>query len=274
MTVQVQASTADGETLKKFAETVAKRLEWSKGSARGAVASCMVNALKALRGLTKVARPAGVKPVVEPVEGLRPSFWTEGRVKRPCLRIAGSRVRYVPQGERVLYPDGITNDAEKAWRVWRFVDELSPKRPVYLLATPSKASAVKAAKAIMRRRLMRYRGLAKRAVSLMIGRAYTGSRTPSDAFGARVEAVARGVVRKGETVRETPEGGVYTLTMQDMLRYATAALKNGRADVSLALQKAANKTISTINHAVKDGKAFFSDRLPTPFPEITRSRRG
>lgn len=118
---------------------------------------------------------------------------------------------------------------------------------------------------------MRYRGLAKRAVSIMIGKTYTGAKTPNDGFGLTVESTAQKVVAKIESVKQNgADKGTYTLVLDDRLRYATSALKNGKASVDLAFKKAANKVISVINQKIKDGKAFFSDKLDTPFPEVRR----
>jgi len=83
--------------LKKFAEVIQKRMEWTKTSARNSIAACMINVLKSLRALTLVAKPASTKPAVEIVDGLVLSFYTEGGAKRKCLRISGSKVRYYPQ---------------------------------------------------------------------------------------------------------------------------------------------------------------------------------
>jgi len=90
----------------------------------------------------------------------------------------------------VLFAEHMTSNAEKTWRVWKFVDEQSKKKHVYLIAASSKSIAMNTAKGIIRRRLMRFRGLAKRAISLMIGKTYTGAKTPNDGFGLTVESTA------------------------------------------------------------------------------------
>ena len=140
-----------------------------------------------------------------------------------------------------------------------------------MIVAQSKSAAASTAKGIVKRRLMRYRGLAKRAVSIMIGKTYTGAKTPNDGFGLTVESTAQKVVAKIESVKQNgADKGTYTLVLDDRLRYATSALKNGKASVDLAFKKAANKVISVINQKIKDGKAFFSDKLDMPFPEVRR----
>ena len=82
--------------MKKFAEVIESRVKWAKTAARSSIAACMINVLKSLRPLTLVAKPSSAKPELEVADGLVPSFYTEGKQKKKCLRIAGSRVRYFP----------------------------------------------------------------------------------------------------------------------------------------------------------------------------------
>jgi len=69
-------------------------------------------------------------------------------------------------------------------------------------------------------------------------------------------------------VKSNGDKGTYTLVLDDRLRYALDALKNGKASVDMAFKRGANKVIGMINRKIKDGKAFFSDKLETPFPEV------
>ena len=217
---------------------------------------------------------ASTKPQLEVAEGLRAGYYTQGGARKLCLRIAGSNVRYTPQpDERIIYAEQPARDMETRWRVWRFVDAYGDGENHYLIACSSKGVATRKAKQIITKRLMRYRGLARRAISLLMGKTYTGAKTPADNVGVEVTAKAQAVTGKIESIKQTETGGLYTLVLDDRLRYAIPALKQGKASVDLALKKSANKIISAINHKLKDGAAFFSDKLETPFPEIRQRAR-
>lgn len=120
---------------------------------------------------------------------------------------------------------------------------------------------------------MRYAGLAKKAIGVLMGKTF--NKAPADAVAPNVAKKAGDVTHKVESVKESKQGGgTYSLTLFDNLLYAKLAFKGGSATVDTQMRKAMNKIVATINRKMPDGKTFFSDRkLPTPFPEVVQKKR-
>ena len=141
-----------------------------------------------------------------------------------------------------------------------------------MIAATTSAAAKAKAKQIVRSRQMRYAGLAKRALGVLMMK--TGTKRVADAVPQRVTAKAKQLTESREVIAKNQTGGKYALVVNDNLRYALAAIKGGRTMVDTAMKKAANKTVAVINRCVGKQSGFLSPRkLPTPFPELTRKRK-
>lgn len=260
-----------GEGLDALQRVLRDRMKYMHETARESVAAVMITTLQSIRALTRVARLSGIKVGISPEASLKLGWVTKGGRRVPCLRAAGSGERYTGP-ERFALAEDPTRSAQNTWQVYRFTDALSPKRPTYLIAAPSSASAKAKAKAIVRSRQKRFAGLAKRALGILMMR--TGTKRVNDAVPQRVSAKAREVTGSREIIAKSQDGGKYALVVADNLRYAIAAIKGGRQMVDLAAKKAANKAVAVINRRIgKSGVFLAPGKMPTPFPELSRKRK-
>jgi hypothetical protein len=125
----------------------------------------------------------------------------------------------------------------------------------------------------MSSRAMRYAGLAKRAVGVLMFKTNT-KRVNDGLLNPVVENKAQETTAKRESVAKSAKGGLYTLELTDALKYALHAIKGGQAQVRIQLQKAMNKITSIINQRLKNSRGFFSKKkLPTPFPEVSSRKK-
>ena len=98
----------------------------------------------------------------------------------------------------------------KVQHVYRFVDIYSKKKTAYLIVAPSIGFAKKKAKSIAVKRSLRYAGLAKRALSVLMFRTNT-KRVNDGILNPVVENKANEVTDKRELVRDKGDGGTYSL---------------------------------------------------------------
>lgn len=236
-------------------------------TARGSIAATAIDILKSLRAQTKVAKRSSIKVDVVKEGGLYPSITSHGGNKFVCLRIIGTKVKY-DGTESIIQCE---KQPLKFQHVFRFTDEHSKKKKTYLIIAPNMATAKKKAQQIARRRGMRYAGLAKRALGILMFRTNT-KRVNDGVLNPLVENKANEVTDKKETVQKKGEGGTYTLILSDNLRYAIDAIKGGRSKVDMAFKKSANKIVSIINRKISSGKFLSSEKMDTPFPEVKQRR--
>lgn len=266
MGVRIQMAGAGGKSIAELSRLIRDRMKWCNESARDSVAACSIDALKSIRTRCKVAKPSSVKVTVERDNSLVAGVTERKPQKHPCVRYAGSGARYAGK-ERVRVADA---SKIKDLKVYRFTGE---NNAGYLILAGSAASAKKCAKTIAVRRAMRYAGLAKRALGLLMTK--TNTQRVADPFDALVESKADDVTSKHEVARKDADGGgTYILVLDDVLRYALDAIKGGRSAVDMSIRRASNKIASVINQKIKrHGEEFFvANKIPTPFPELRRRR--
>ena len=265
--VRITSSFGNGGTIKTLSEILQKRMQFMRETSRDSIAATAIDVLKSLRASTKVAKKSSIKVDVEREGNLYPSITSHGSNKKICLRIVGTKVRY--EG-----PESIVEAVKeplKLQHVFRFTDEHSPKKRTYLIIAPNLSVAKKKAQEMARRRGLRYAGLAKRALGVLMFRTNT-KRVNDGVMNPVVENKANDVTDKSETVQKKGEGGIYTLILSDNLRYAIDAIKGGRSNVETAFKKAANKIVSIINRKISSGKFIGTEKLDTPFPEVRQRR--
>lgn len=294
--IRIDVSYADGKTIADISRTLQQRMKYLNESAFQSIHATAVNALMSIRTGTRVAKATGLKVNVSERTDLVFSYTTEGgggkigsrseaRLRRAgfgvnvrrsdagrrkmCLRNAGG-VRYEPgAGVRVVYA-GVYGVPSRSIKVFDFTDDGSENRQQYIIVAPTQGKARKEAQRIVARRLLRFAGLARRAVSALMVKA--NNKGPSDNVSPRVMMKAMEVTEKRDLFTTgSGGGGRCALYLLDNLRYATRALNGGPAAVNLALKKAMNKTVSTIQHKCKN--LLLPGELPIPFPEVTKRRR-
>ena len=269
--VRINASFANGSTLDQFGKIIAERMKWMNETARDSIAACAINALKSIRTVTKVAKLSSIKVDVKIDSSLYPSYTTQSSRKKLCVRFKGSKQRYI--GEEKIRVTGTPSEL-KTWHVFRFTDTLSPKLTQYLIISPSLSSAKAKAKSIVRSRQIRYAGLAKRALGVLMFK--TGTKNINDNVPMRVTAKANATTQTKEIIAKAADntGGKYALVLYDNLKYAVDAIKGGKAAVDIQLKKAMNKIVSVINRKIPDADTFFGNKkLATPFPDLVRKRK-
>lgn len=272
--VKIVATYADGKTLDEFQKVLEKRQHYLGETAFQSIHAMAIEALKSIRGLTRVAKPSGIKVTVTQRTDLKFSYYHVSASQtgsksagRMCIRsAAGMRFEDNSIG-KFVFAD-LKGVKLAAVQVYQFKDE-GANNKIYIIAATSQAKAKKVAQNIVARRVLKYSGLAKRAVSALMVKA--NNKGPSDSVSPRVYAKANEVTTVKSQIAGNSDGsGVYSLTCVDDLRYATRALKGGPAAVDLALRKAANKSVGLISHKCKD--LLLPGELKTPFPEITKKK--
>ena len=205
-------------------------------------------------------RGRGERIELTPSNILVPSFRRRGGKYRPCIRTGRNGNTYTPtKGTRIIYADGLTNFTNQRVYTSEIVRGEGDRRRTYryVVVASSKANATRAVRAANAKRIASWRGLARAAVSALMRRA-GGSTTTSGKIGAKAAANAR--------VTERGAGNSFSLQILDTLDYAECAVKGGASGISLALERACNKSASVINRRCA-GLLDFAP-LPTPFPEV------
>ncbi len=285
--------TVDGASLKALGalqKTLAARMKYLNESVQDGAHAMLSLVLRSLRTSTKVAKATDVKVELKERGDLHFSYYATGTrgefrdrknlgetvIKVPvrmCVRNSGGvRIKDDSCG-KIRFVD-LQGVKAKTVKCFEFVDSYETSGTKfadrYLIVAASKGKANRYAKTIVTRRILRYAGLARRAITVLMVKSNTNG--PAEKVTQRVNAKAYEVTRTEEAVSKNRNGGVYTLTALDNLSYAQSALKNGSADIDVAIRKAVNKCVGNITHRFK-GRGFFDPGdLPPAFPEV-KSRR-
>lgn len=254
----------DGRALDVLSGLIVARSRWLDDSARDSVRATAVTFLQSLRALTRTARKTGEKVEVVASSLLVPSFRRWGGKVRPCIRVGKNGNTYTPaKGTRVVYADGLTNISNQRVYTSEIVRGEGDRRRTYryVVVASSKANATRAVRAANARRIASWRGLARAAVSALMRRA-GGSSTTSGKIGAKANANAR--------VTERGAGNTFSVSILDNLDYAECAVKGGASGISLALERACNKSASNLNRRCADIIGW--QPLATPFPEVKQRK--
>ena len=127
---------------------------------------------------------------------------------------------------------------------------------MYYLAAPNVGQAEKWVKDTEKKRIKKYRGLAKHALGRLMNKVANNS-----GINGAVDAAAESVAERNTNVQKQSTGfnsGTYSLTMKDELRYAINALQGGQGDISNSIQKAMN----SITHVIEKRIGTPLDRTP------------
>lgn len=266
--IQIKTTFGNNQTLDKFREILALRMQYMNESARGSVSACAIDVLRSIRAVTKVAKPSKIKVQVEEDTSIRASVSTKGKLRTFTIRYSGSNLKYAGN-ETVVnrMPKGMKNDS---YRLFRFTDEFNKKSKSYIIVAPNISSAKKIAKEIVTRRAMKYSGLAKRAIGVLMFKTNT-KKVNDGRINPGVELVANDNTRKVETVKKSDNGNsIYSLTLHDDLRYALDAIRGGKSMVDIAMKKAMNKIVSIINRKIQKKGFLDQKKIDVPFPELRK----
>lgn len=269
MAFSVQLTGASQAALDALGKTIEARMKYLGETVSASCHAILGQTLRSVRAMTKVAKPGRVKVALRRRGDLRFSWRTEGGRREMCLRTAGGvRLDDETQGKpRFVVPKGTKPDRVQ---VYEFDDSHHGKSDVYLIAATAKGEANAKAKKIVAGRIMKYAGLARRAVGVLMLKSNT--KAPIDAVSKRVNRAAYQATRTSETVVKTAGGGVYTLTALDNLRYAKKAVKGEDAAIDLAVRKAVNKSVGMIAHRFSGRDFFRPGDLPPVFADVRQRK--
>ena len=209
-------------TLDQLGKVIQQRMTYLHESARDSIAAVAIQALRSIRTVTKVAKKNKVKVNVVREGSLYPSFRSEGGRKVFCLRSKDTKARYLGSEKVVSCVKGdIPNQ-----QVFRFADTHNDKATQYLIVASSIQQAKERAKRIASGRAMRYAGLAKRAIGILMYKTNT-KKVNDGVLNPLVENKAHDVTFKHESVTKNKNGGTYRLVLTDALKYALDAIKGG-----------------------------------------------
>lgn len=283
--IQIEVDKASLDAMNALAKTMLARMKYLNESAQSASHAMMSDVARSLRAATKMAKSANIKPKVTPRADLKFSYYALGKqqevfnkdmttsLKVPvkmCVRNSGG-VRIIGNAEGKIRFYECKGVPSKTIKCFNFVDKYDvegiPFEDKYLIVTTTAGKAAKYAKSIIDRRILRYQGLARRALSVIMIKLF--NKAPSERVGTRANLKAYEVTRTMETVGD----GVYTLTASDNLRYAVDALRGGEADIDVSLRKAVNKVVGQLSHRFKQDKFFDPNDLPPVFTDVQAKRR-
>ena len=257
--VSVQATWGTNRPLSALADLIEKRQKWLGESAKDSVISTAINCLGSLRTQTRTANKPAKPQSVRLVTELAPGWRTIGGRREKCIRSGHGHGNYYSR--RIRWATGSAKIED--CRCYYIVPGHERDKH-YLCVAPSQKLAEAYEKRRGAKHLLAFKGLARWAFGLSMNKVST--RNVNDPVSGWVRTAAQRFTR----IAEHDGGGTYAIEITDAVDYATDALKNGAADVDLALMKAANKTYGILAHRCGD---LLGDDFTTPFPEVKGRRR-
>ena len=256
--VQMTLNLNGGIEPEVLAKLIDQRMRVMNETAKDATIATAMNVLVSLRSQTRVAKFDSKSVKDEPGVTTR---WE---------RVNGRNVRNVRDGGNAVEFKNIIGKYQPGENplLFRVIQYENGNPTEVLILCRSRAQAEEWAK----KRFKRYSGMAKSAWGHSMR--LLGQRTSGEE--GLVTSFSRKVI--DQNVRAEQRGGEwdYAVTILNDLDYATAAMKNGEASVSLAMQSAANKTAGILQQHIKTHLPSFDparNTTPTPFPDIVRRSR-
>ena len=270
ISVQIKAGTTDGRTMKAFQDTINQRMKYLNQTARQSIIATAIDVLKSIRTSTRVAKKSSVNVNVIRDGSLYASVTKQGKTPEFCLRVKGTNQRYV--SNETVIRDGKLGKISKVFRYTNTTPKMTVKERNYIIIANTLSEAKAIARKIALSPIIRYSGLAKRAIGILMHKTASSFSESNEKVGTNVRKVAYSMTACKELVKESESGGTYTLDLTDNLRYAIDAVIGGRAGVNTAFKKALNKIVGNINHRIKGSDFWGNGKIETPFPEIMKAR--
>ena len=251
--------------LEKLGELLSIRAAQLNRSVKDSCIAAMINVLISVRKMTLKAKlNAKTSPKVELQSQYIPSFASKKgeKVHIPCLRDSS--------GQRIT-PNLPVRWTEKSGKfknlkVYLVTPEYKKNKP-YLVVAKSESVARKFEDAKVKRRIRKYRGLAKHAFTLLQRKLHAeSSMADSAGDGEKINEVAEKIA---ETQIEESENSC-RVEVKDNLDYAMLAIKGGQTAIDDSVKKAANKVAGLITRTMK--RHGISKQWKTPFPEVKQRK--
>lgn len=272
LSMSAEAYYSSHKPLDVLSELIQKRMNILCETAKDAAVATMITALKSVRALTRRAKkPANLFSVVE-MSDLTPSYRSVNGSHHPrlCARCGG------PKGPRVdlKYPIRLAWPGIDIRHCKTFFirptgardQNRSVARPYFIFAyNQNDAAQIQLARE--RRRFERNAGLARFAEGVAMAALSTRNGNSEHVRSSAARAFARQCV----SIASSQSRNEKSLEVRDSIPYALLAVKGGASGVDIALRKASN-AIAGMLRKFLDRHPSFSDRPPTPFPEVARNR--
>lgn len=250
----------EGKTLEEFGKLIEQRKKWLGETTIQSLSAIAITILKSIRAVTKVANPRKFNVDLKEASNLFHGLQSLGGKKVPCLRVKGSKVRYqLQQDEVFIVVDRITAPkVENKVFKWK---RRSGK--IYYLSARSLTTCMKWIKDAEKRRINKYKGLARLAIGQCMHKVAQNS---IGSTGVQSTNDAKIVAQKNTNVKSSSQGfnsGIASITIEDNLNYALNALQGGKGDVDMAMKKAMNSMIGMLNKKCENMLGF--QKLDKPF---------
>lgn len=272
--VKISCAAVDGTTLEKVSELIEQRSRVLRERTKDAVIATAINVLVSLRASSRSAKKnKKLNPIVRDEGSVYPSWTSDGPRRVMRMGTYGQKPRgpiWNPNGVRVRWLTRKMKDRDL--HVYRVTPENLDVRPYYVVA-PDKKTAENFERKAAAHRIERFGNLAKWALGVAMNKIST--RNVSDDLST--EARLAGSKLSIANVQDSGgfASGSFGVEVIDALDYAIAGLKGGETDITLAFQKAANKTVGIMKRYMADlgtNICKSCEDIPTPFPDIQRKR--
>jgi hypothetical protein len=233
-----------------------KRVKWIGEERKNATVACMIDVTRSLRADTKTAVYRNRVEISD--TGLKPFFDAKRRMWRATSDLRQASKAAVNIRLKYVELHGVPSRNAHVYKV------KTEQGKTYYVAARSQSEAVKIERAAAKRRIEKYKGLARTALTVVMSELAT-SVPPPGKIGSeskrRASSLAKVKVidRKNETL----------VSMTSGVDYGKRALKSGSVD--LAVKKAANKIAGYLAKAITRNR--LSVEVPqTPFPEVRKRK--
>ena len=266
--------TYGGKPMSVLNQLIGRRQEWLHEGYRDAVIATAITALQSIRAATRKRKPTkrivmGVRIAVTQRHDVHTSHTRGGaRCYRtgprdaahkhaPRIELGEHCVQLCPPGARAwrkcnIYHVKLTADQADRW----------PKQPVeFDVVAETQDGAMSYLERRFRNIADREAGLGRHVLTLAMQRLSTR------ATQEEVGAAAKKSANRWLEISVNDSGEDFRVAIRDNLSYAMDAVNGGRAGVTDALKRAANRIAGMINHKAN---LSLEEKLESPFPEVKR----
>lgn len=260
--------TANGQDVSVLSSVIEARRRELGETTRQAASATAIQVMRSIRANTLVADPDAMDVKVRKSDAYVVGWKKDGGRNVRCVRVGSERGLVVAMKSMIdLCGKYVKGQVANVYSAVDYVEGAKERSSHYIILAQDEKTARKFAEDRHRKRVKRYSGMARFALThaMML----TARKSSPDKANSIVTALGKGTAMKNVqvNVRETGfDRGDVSIDVHDGLEYATGALKDGEGYVQTAIQKATNSIVGMINHHM-DKVGSFHDRLKVPFPK-------
>jgi hypothetical protein len=268
-------ATYNGKPLEVLNQLIEKRRELLEELPRDAIVATAITVLRSLRADTRIA-PKKIRKssyIVEETPYVA-SWERVGKTFRRVARVSGTGAKAPIYPVNLAGPHYVKGEAVKVYRVeprhqngMTWEKNRNKALKCWFVFAQSRKVAEDFAERHLARRLNKWRGLAKNALAFAMAK--TSTRQEQEFSLESSSSRAKAAADAAANVVSQMNTGSFSMIITDAVRYAKRALKSGPSGIDRAIMKAANSTAGMIS---KVAASKLDAPIPTPFPEIVRSR--